>query len=193
MTLETLIQDYGYWAVLAGTFLEGETVLLLGALAAHLGYMELPYVIAAAFAGAFGGDQLCFFLGRYQGRKILDRWNRWRTRTDWIFDTLHRHHLRLILGGRFLYGMRTVIQVAIGMSGLPPARFVVLNGLSVLAWATAIGLVGYLSGQAVESLAGDVKRNELFLMAAVLAGGGLLASLRLWRGRARAGFDKDGR
>ena len=47
-----LIQSYGYWAILAGTFLEGETILVLAGFAAHLGYLQLPWVILAAFAGS---------------------------------------------------------------------------------------------------------------------------------------------
>ncbi len=68
MTLEILIRNYGYWAVLVGTFLEGETILVLGGLSAHLGYLKLPWVIAAAFCGTLPGDQLYFFLGRRRRR-----------------------------------------------------------------------------------------------------------------------------
>ena len=63
MTIEYLIQTYGYVAILVGTFLEGETVLVLGGLAAHQGYLQLPGVMLAAFAGTLIGDQLFFFLG----------------------------------------------------------------------------------------------------------------------------------
>lgn len=63
MTLDQLIDTYGYWAILVGTLLEGETILLLGGFAAYQGYLALPWVILAAFIGAFCGDQLFFFLG----------------------------------------------------------------------------------------------------------------------------------
>ena len=62
--IQTLIQNYGYWAVFVGTFIEGETILLLGGFAAHRGYLALPWVIVAAFFGSLCGDQLFFFLGR---------------------------------------------------------------------------------------------------------------------------------
>ena len=38
--------------LLIGTFLEGETILMLGGLAAHMGYMDVTGVILAAFAGS---------------------------------------------------------------------------------------------------------------------------------------------
>jgi hypothetical protein len=34
VTLESLIRSYGYWAILISTFVEGETILVLGGLAA---------------------------------------------------------------------------------------------------------------------------------------------------------------
>ena len=64
MTLEYLIHTYGYLAILLGTFIEGETVLIMGGLAAQLGYLRLPWVIAAAFVGAVSWDQLLFVAGR---------------------------------------------------------------------------------------------------------------------------------
>jgi membrane protein DedA with SNARE-associated domain len=39
MTLDQLIDTYGYWAILVGTLLEGETILLLGGFAAYQGYL----------------------------------------------------------------------------------------------------------------------------------------------------------
>lgn len=41
MNPEQLIADYGYLAILIGTFLEGETILALGGLAARMGHLEL--------------------------------------------------------------------------------------------------------------------------------------------------------
>jgi membrane protein DedA with SNARE-associated domain len=40
MTLESILDPYGYLAVLVGTFLEGETILVLGGFAAHRGYLQ---------------------------------------------------------------------------------------------------------------------------------------------------------
>ena len=58
MSLQQLITDYGYLAILMGTFLEGETILILGGFASHRGYLELPWVVVSAFIGTLAGDQL---------------------------------------------------------------------------------------------------------------------------------------
>ena len=65
--LESLIANYGYAAVLIGTFVEGETILVIAGFAAHRGYLSLPWVILLAFAGSLAGDQLWFYVGRRSG------------------------------------------------------------------------------------------------------------------------------
>src|SRR5512139_3528228 len=73
MDVPQLIQQYGYAAVALGAFLEGETVLILAAASAHLGYLKLPAVLVAATVGAFVGDNVYFFAGRFYGPRLMQR------------------------------------------------------------------------------------------------------------------------
>jgi membrane protein DedA with SNARE-associated domain len=54
--LESLIETYGYWAVLLGTVLEGETVVVIAGFLAHQGYLQLKFVIFFSFLGSLIGD-----------------------------------------------------------------------------------------------------------------------------------------
>lgn len=145
MTLEAIIASYGYPAVLFGSFLEGETILVLGGLASKLGYLQLPWVIACAFAGSLCGDQLFFFLGRYKGEALLARRPAWRPRVVQVHERLLRHQVAVMLGFRFLYGLRTVTPLVIGMSAIPAWRFLMLNALgAVLVIGGGIWLVRML-------------------------------------------------
>ena len=109
--LTELIKNYGYLAILVGTFLEGETILLLGGFAAHMGMLELPWVIASAITGSFSGDQLYYYIGRHYGPKIIAKRLSWQASAQKVYGHLHRHQNLLILSFRFFYG-------------LPPGRFV---------------------------------------------------------------------
>ena len=71
--LQAFIENYGYFAVFAGCFFEGETVLVLAGFAAHLGYLSLPWVAATAAAAGFCGDELFFTLGRHYGADLFRR------------------------------------------------------------------------------------------------------------------------
>jgi len=178
MSLEALISTYGYAAIGIGSFLEGETIVLLGGLSAHRGYLELPWVIVWAFLGSFIGDQAYFYIGRAKGKDFISNRPRWHARSEKVFSLLHRHQVWLILGFRFLYGLRTITPFLIGAAKVPPSRFFVLNFLGAAVWAAVVGSLGYLFGQTLEALLGDLKRYELLLF-------GVLAVLgaAVWLGR----------
>ena len=170
-SMEAFLQAYGYWAILIGTFLEGETILVLGGLAAHMGYMDLTGVILAAFAGSLCGDQLFFFLGRRHSTFLLNRRPAWKFRLERANRLIDRFQTPLILGFRFLYGLRTVMPFAIGISTVPVLRFVFLNALGALVWAVVVGGGGYLFGNALEALLGNIRHYEKILFVLVpLAG-----------------------
>ena len=169
MNLESLIQAYGYVVILIGTFVEGETVLVLGGFIAHRGYLHLPWVITAAFAGSICGDQLFFFLGRRHSEALLRRRPSWKNHVEKVRTRVDRFGTPFILIFRFLYGLRTVAPFVIGMSTVPAPRFVLLNAVGALVWAVAVGCGGYLFGEALEAMIGDLKHYEMIILGAIAA------------------------
>ena len=180
--LESLIQQYGYLAIAVGTFAEGETVLLLGGFAAHRGYLDLAGVIAAAFVGSLCGDTLYFEIGRREGMAFLERRPAGKERVARVLTMVHSHQTLLILSFRFLYGIRTVAPFAIGASGVPLRRFLVLNVVSAALWASAFGALGYLLGNTLQAVLGDIERYERGVFAAIVFASIAIAAWRRWRG-----------
>lgn len=141
------LKDYGLWAVLIGTFLEGESILVAGAIAAQRGYMHIESVILAALIGSFSGDQLYFFLGRNYGRRWLASRPRWHDRVAQVLRLLDKYHAIFILSFRFLYGLRSVAPFVLGTSGVSVARFMPLNFLGAVMWSVSVGSLGYMLGE----------------------------------------------
>src|SRR5438105_14801750 len=73
MSPEILLHKFGYLAVFIGTFLEGETILVMAGFFAERGYLRLVGVVFVAAAGAYVGHVFWFWLGRHRGVKLLDR------------------------------------------------------------------------------------------------------------------------
>lgn len=161
MSLEELVSNYGYWAIAIGTFLEGETILVLGGFAAHRGFLELPWVMVCAFLGSFIGDQTFFYVGRLNGEKLLAKRPHWKAKSDKVLTLLDQHQTWLILGFRFLYGLRSVTPFLLGAAKVSPPKFFVLNLIGALVWAVAISSLGYFFGYAIEAVLGDIKRYEI--------------------------------
>ena len=183
MTLPQFVGTYGYWAVLAGTLVEAETVLLLAGFAAHRGYLDLPTVVGVAIVGSFLANQPWFFLGRYQGDKLLVRFPRYAAPVARAKERLATYSLALILTMRFVVGWRTVLPFALGSSSIPAPRFEALNLAGAVFWSITVGAGGYLFGHLFERALGDLKFYEEILFA-VLAVGGLAYwwYSKKWRG-----------
>ncbi|HXE95991.1 MAG TPA: DedA family protein [Dongiaceae bacterium] len=172
MTLEMFVATYGYPALLVGSLLEGETIVIIAGIMAHSGYLQLPWVIGIAFCGAFCADQVVFQVGKRRGKQFLDKRPHWKPRINKVRHFLVRYELIAVLGYRFVYGMRTITPVVIGASGFKTRRFVLLNLCSTFLWAVVIASAGYFFGNVIEALLNDFRRYELALILVTAAVGG---------------------
>lgn len=183
MDLASLIQTYGYGIVLIGTVLEGETVLTLAGFAAHRGYLQLPLVIVTAAVGGFLGDQCYFLLGRRFGERVFQHFPTFEPGAGRVTRLLDRHNLLVILSIRFLYGLRIVGPLVIGMSAVSWQRFLLLNLLGAILWSTALASLGYAFGNLIESVLGEVREVEKWVFAVIIIVGIVVALLHRWRWR----------
>ncbi len=185
MDLQSIIENYGYVAIVIGTFLEGETILVLAGLAAHQGYLVLAWVILAAFLGSLCGDQLFFYLGRKHSQAVLSRRPAWKQKAEKVHGMMNRFQTPMILSFRFLYGLRTVAPFVIGMSPVSVKQFILLNAAGALIWAVAVAYGGYLFGHALEVFIGRLKSYEIYIMGSVAIFGLLIWIFHFYRRRRR--------
>jgi membrane protein DedA with SNARE-associated domain len=169
LSIEQLIQQYGYAIILGGSMVEGQPVMLFGGFAAHRGHLQLvPWVILAGAVGNFLSMQAWFLAGRRFGRPMVERRPQWSARIEKVQSWLERYEAMLVVAIRFLIGFGSVGGVAIGMSSLGAPRFTLLNALGALLWATTLGVAGYLLGDLVERLLGDLEAIEKPLLIGIL-------------------------
>jgi membrane protein DedA with SNARE-associated domain len=181
--IETYLARYGYLAIGAGTFLEGEAVLLAGGALAQRGTLSLVPVIAAAFVGALCGDQLWFRVGRKIGPRVLAKRPRWQLAHSRAQVWLNRYGDYFVVGFRFVTGIRTATPFFLGTTSYSAPRFLALNVFGAALWATAIGCAGWGVGAGFASALERVGRfGELALGALALAFV-LFLLVRRWRKR----------
>lgn len=150
MDINNLISHYGYVALVVGSLAEGETVTLLGGIAAHQGLLKFPLVAISVALGGMIGDQLLYFLGRYFGGRLLRRFSRYQARIRKAQHMIQHRPYLFVIGVRFMYGFRIIGPLLIGASHLPPRVFLPLNIIGALLWAFLFTTLGYLGGEAIE-------------------------------------------
>jgi membrane protein DedA with SNARE-associated domain len=185
--LAPLLARYGYFTVLGGAFVEGETIVLLGGFFAHRGELSLPIVIACAFVGSLAGDQLAYFLGRKFGVRILDWRPKWRPAAERARAELERRGTFLLVSFRFFYGLRNAVPFVAGLAGVPPRRFAPLNAIGAVLWAPTISTLGYVFGRAVERVLNRAKYYEEIALAVIVVVALCLFAFHRLRARARPG------
>jgi len=159
--VNTLIQQNGdlfYLITFIWTALEGETFVIFAGLAAQRGLLDFRFLLIAAALGSLFGDQVFFFIGRFFGRRVVRRYPSLQPKLEKIFGILEKYSTSFILSYRFMYGVRNVSALAIGMSSLCWRRFFLLNSLASTLWALVFCGGGYLFGDIMERLGlGDEK------------------------------------
>jgi membrane protein DedA with SNARE-associated domain len=183
MDISALLGHYGYALIFLGALAEGESVLLMAGFASHRGLLKLPQVMAVAFVAATLGDQVCFYLGRRHGPKLLARFPSLARHIERLQPMLQRHPNTAVLSVRFLYGLRTAGPIALGTLGVSRGRFALLNMLSAAVWSVTFCLLGYQFGNALRWLLDDLRAVEETVFAALLAAAVVWA---IWRRLRRA-------
>jgi membrane protein YqaA with SNARE-associated domain len=121
----------------------------------------------AGAVGNFLAFQAGFLAGRKLGRPLLERRPHWTSRVEKVQGWLKRYQV-LIVGIRFMAGFDTVGTVPIGMSDVSLQRFTVLNGLGAFMWAATLAAAGYLLGNILELVLGDLATIEKPLLIGIV-------------------------
>ena len=131
----------------------GETMVIIGGVAAGQGDQKLLLVIAAGAGGAFLGDNMAYVIGdRMSGyiQRQADQRPKWHARLEWADEQIHIRGGPLLITARFIPGGRTALTVSSGITHQPRRWFVGWVAAATIIWATYAALLGYLGGKAFE-------------------------------------------
>ena len=167
----------------AGCLLEGETVMVLAGLAARRGLLDLPLVMALGSAMGALGDITMFSLGRWRGAAVLARWPRLLGYQERLNRLLARWGAGVVVGVRFMYGMRWAGPILLGMSDMPWPRFLLFNLIGASLWGFLAAGAGWMFGAAAQALLEDVQDVQGWLLGGLLLLALGFAGWRAWRTR----------
>src|SRR3954466_12450554 len=128
-------------------------LLAAGALAAT-GRLNLFAVVITATFGSILADAIWFYLGRYQGARVLNLLCRISLEPDSCVrrtqNVFTRYGMRGIAVAKFLPGMSTVAPPLAGMAGVPIARFLLADGIGSLLYAITFLGLGFVFSNQIE-------------------------------------------
>ncbi len=183
MSPDQLLHQFGYLAVFIGTFLEGETILVMAGFFAERGHLQIFAVMVVAAAGAYVGHVFWFWLGRTQGVKLLDRYPKVKKHFGKGIRIFERYGAPAIFITQWLYGLRITCAVIIGISKIPVIKFLIYEAITCAVWAVVIGAAGYYFGRAVESVLGRAAHIEKWGLLILIVVGLALWMYHRWKDR----------
>jgi membrane protein DedA with SNARE-associated domain len=156
--LTQAIETFGYLLVFFAIAIEsmgipfpGETTLIAAAIYAGAGHgLNIVVVIVAAAAGAIGGDNLGYGIGRYGGLPLVRTLLRVLHLKESSLAATQRyfelHGSKTVFIGRFFAILRCWAAFLAGVNQMTWRTFLVWNALGGIVWAALYGTLGYLLG-----------------------------------------------
>ena len=150
------LATYGYIGLFLYS-LGGGFVALIGAgVLSFMGKMDLSLVILIAFVANALGDIMLFYMARYQKGMMMEGLRKHRRKLALSHVLMKKYGSWIIFFQKFVYGIKTLIPIAIGLTKYDFKKFAILNVLSSAVWALVFGLGSYYSGRILVEFAETV-------------------------------------
>ncbi|MBM3665231.1 MAG: DedA family protein [Actinobacteria bacterium] len=153
---QALVASLGYLAVfllVAGDgvvpIFPGETSIVVAAVFAANGDLNIWLVIVAGALGAVAGDSIAFWIGRGGGPWMRTRASRMvgEERMAVAEHMVHRQGDILVFTQRFITILRLAINIVLGAGTIAYRRYLAIDTAAAFLWAAQGALIGYLSGK----------------------------------------------
>ena len=157
-------------AIFVGFIIPGETVAILGGVAASLGHVPYAAVLVVVILAAVVGDSVGFEVGRHLGGRVvqLRAFDRHRDRIDNAQDFLGRRGGIAVFLGRWTAFLRAVMPALAGMSRMHYPTFLAWNAAGGIAWGATVVTIGYVAGRSYAKVEAYLGRGAAIVVAALV-------------------------
>ncbi len=127
-------------------------IVVASILSATTHALDIKITILVAFLGNLIGSGALVVFARYQKREFLKYFHKHRRKLALASLWVKRYAFLMIFVNKYLYGIKSVVPLAIGFSKYPLKRFLWLNVLSSFLWALIVGSVSFQASDWVKTL-----------------------------------------
>ncbi len=167
-------------------FLPGDSLLVTAGVYASAGKLSILWLNLILIPLAILGDATSYLIGKRSGMALF---NRPESR---FFKPAHmqaaklfyeRHGGKAIIIARFMPIVRTFVPVVAGIGQMPYRRFASFNVIGGAAWVFSMTMLGFLLGNATDTLGFDVKKHIEKLIVLIVFLSILPGIIGWWRAR----------
>ncbi len=142
----TSLTTYGYIALFFFSLGGGMIPLIAAGVLSYMGKMDIYASITIAFIANAIGDNLLLYLSRYNKEMVYPYIKNHRRKLALSHVLMKKHGDKIIFFQKFVYGIKTLIPLAIGFTKYSYVKFTILNIISAFIWAILIGYGAFMFG-----------------------------------------------
>lgn len=180
--LVNIITTVGYPGVALSVFIESffapipsEIILPFSGFVASTGTLNIYLVILVATFAAYLGTLPFYFIGMWGEKyvfKLLERYGKYlfieKQDVDWAFGLFEKHGSKIVLLGRLIPIVRSLISLPAGVAKMKFVVFSVYTLIGALVWNTLLAYAGFLLADSWEMVGDFVSQYEdIILIVAV--------------------------
>jgi membrane protein DedA with SNARE-associated domain len=180
--LVRIITTLGYPGVALSVFIESffapipsELILPFAGFVASTGALNLYIVILVATIGSYLGTLPFYFLGKWGEdyvNKFLEKYGKYlfidSGDVKWAFSLFEKHGNKLVLFGRLIPIVRSLISFPAGVAKMPIAVFSIYTLIGALLWNSLLVSSGYLLADNWDLVGGWIERYERVIIVVVV-------------------------
>ena len=180
--LVNIITTIGYPGVALAVFVESffapipsEIILPFSGFVASSGALNIYIVVLVATVAAYLGTLPFYFIGRLSEKALfnfLDRYGKYlfieREDVDWAFRLFKKRGNSIVLLGRLIPIVRSVISFPAGAANMKFLVFSVYTLIGALIWNTILTFAGYMLADSWDLVGGFVSKYENIILVVFL-------------------------
>ncbi len=157
--LLTSISTYGYIFLFLYSIGGGFFAIVAAGALSYAGKMDITTSIIVAAIANYIGDMLLFYLARYNKKPLLPYMRKHRRKFALSHILIKKYGSFIIFIQKFIYGVKTLVPIAIGLTKYSFFKFGVLNVFASIIWALFFGILSYKGGEYIINFFSKLKDN----------------------------------
>jgi membrane protein DedA with SNARE-associated domain len=166
--VEAFIQEWGYIALFLYSFGGGMLGIAVAAFFAFNGDLNIYYVILVAFMSNFLGDQFLFTIARNNKSYAKDMMKKHQRKIALSYLMIRKYGSLVIFIQKYLYGIKTLIPLAMGLSKYQKNKFIVFNIIASIIWAIVVGYTAYSLGNVFINILEEYKVYGIVILVLIV-------------------------
>lgn len=141
------MEEIGYIGLFFYSLGGGYLGLVTAGILSFTGTLDLTTSILIAIVANFLGDTLLFYMMRYNKAEMMNYIRKHRRKLALAHIMLKKHGDKAVVIQKFLYGIKTLIPMAIGLTKYDFKRFTIINVFASIFWGLVVGISAFYAGE----------------------------------------------